>query len=439
MPLDKATDYAASDADYTYQLFKLLRPILQDATLEKIYTEIDLPLVDVLIDMEQMGIKVDAVFLRELAKSFDKRLHVIEEDIFKEAVERFNLGSPKQIGEVLFDRLKLEGGKKGKTGAYGTGSDVLEELALQHELPAKILEWRQLAKLKSTYTSTLIDQIDPKTGRVHTSYSMAGTTTGRLSSSDPNLQNIPIRTEEGRKIRKAFVAEERHIFISFDYSQIELRLLAHMADIPSLREAFIQNKDIHAQTASEVFGIPLDQITPAIRSKAKAINFGIIYGISAFGLARQLKIDRKEAAHYIESYKKHYPGLTEYMKKTTEFGRDHGYVETLWGRRCYIPNLQSKNPVLRSGAERQAINAPLQGSNADIIKKAMIQIEDMLAEKKFKTKMLLQVHDELIFEVPLEETEKIIPLIKSLMEKAAHLKVPLTVGVGQGSTWEDAH
>ncbi len=439
VPLDKANDYAASDADYTYQLFKLLRPKLQEPKLQKIYTNIDLPLVNVLIDMEQTGVKVDAVFLRDLAKSFDKRLHLIEEDIFKEAEERFNLGSPKQIGEVLFDRLKLEGGKKGKTGAYGTGSDVLEELALQHELPAKILEWRQLAKLKSTYTSTLIDQIDSKTGRVHTSYSMAGTTTGRLSSSDPNLQNIPIRTEEGRKIRKAFVAEERHIFISFDYSQIELRLLAHMADIPSLREAFIQNKDIHAQTASEVFGIPLDQITPEIRNKAKAINFGIIYGISAFGLARQLKIDRKEAAHYIESYKKHYPGLTEYMEKTITFGRTHGYVETLWGRRCYIPNLQSKNLVLRNGAERQAINAPLQGSNADIIKKAMIQIDQMLVDKKFKTKMLLQVHDELIFEVPLEEVEEITPLIKSLMESAAHLKVPLTIGVGKGPTWEDAH
>ncbi len=439
VPLDKATDYAASDADYTYQLFKLLRPKLQEPKLEEIYNTLDLPLVDVLIDMEQMGIKVDAQFLRDLAKSFDKRLHVIEEDIFKEAGEQFNLGSPKQIGEILFDRLKLEGGKRGKTGAYGTGSDVLEELALSHELPAKILEWRQLAKLKSTYTSTLIDQIDSKTGRVHTSYSMAGTTTGRLASSDPNLQNIPIRTEEGRKIRKAFVAEEGHIFISFDYSQIELRLLAHMANIPSLQEAFIQNKDIHAQTASEVFGIPLDEITPEIRNKAKAINFGIIYGISAFGLARQLKIDRKEAAHYIDSYKKHYPGLTEYMKKTTEFGRSHGYVETLWGRRCYIPNLQSKNSVLRVAAERQAINAPLQGSNADIIKKAMIQIEDMLEQKKFKTKMLLQVHDELIFEVPSEEVEKITPLIKFLMENAAHLGVPLTVGVGKGPTWEDAH
>jgi DNA polymerase-1 len=439
VPLDKATDYAASDADYTYQLFKLLSPKLKDVKLEEIYTTLDLPLVDVLIDMEQRGIKVDARFLKELAKSFDKRLHLIEEDIFKEAGERFNLGSPKQIGEVLFDRLKLEGGKKGKTGAYGTGSDVLEELVLQHELPLKILEWRQLAKLKSTYTTTLINQIDPKTGRVHTSYSMAGTTTGRLSSSDPNLQNIPIRTEEGRKIRKAFVAEEGHIFISFDYSQIELRLLAHMANIPPLREAFIQRKDVHAQTASEVFGIPLDKITPEIRNKAKAINFGIIYGISAFGLARQLKIDRKEAAHYIESYKKHYPGLTEYMEKTVAFGRAQGYVETLWGRRCYIPNLQSKNPVLRSGAERQAINAPLQGSNADIIKKAMIQIEDMLREKGFKTKMLLQVHDELIFEVPLEEVEKVTPLIKSLMENAAHLKIPLTVGVGKGPTWEDAH
>lgn len=439
VPLDKATEYAASDADYTYQLFKRLRPHLEDPNLLDLYTTLDLPLVDVLLDMEQTGIKVDAEFLRELAKSFDQRLHVIEEDIFKGAGERFNLGSPKQIGEVLFDRLKLEGGKRGKTGAYGTGSDVLEELALSHPLPAKILEWRQLAKLKSTYTSTLIDQIDPKTGRVHTSYSMAGTSTGRLASSDPNLQNIPIRTEEGRKIRKAFVAEKGHIFLSFDYSQIELRLLAHMAHIPSLQTAFIQNKDIHAQTASEVFGILLSQITPEIRNKAKAINFGIIYGISPFGLSRQLKIDRKEASQYIESYKKHYPGLTDYMKETLEFGRSHGYVETLWGRRCYIPNLQAKNPVLRTAAERQAINAPLQGSNADIIKKAMIQVATMLEEKKFKTKMLLQVHDELIFEAPLEEVETITPLIKSLMENAAHLKVPLTVGVGKGATWEDAH
>ncbi len=438
VPLDKATHYASEDADYTLRLYHLLYPQLT-SNLTKLYEDIDLPLVDVLVRMEEAGIKVDASQLQKLSQVFEQELSEIEKEIFKLAGSKFNVGSPKQLGEVLFDNLKLGTGKKSKTGAYVTSSDALEELANEHPLVEKILEWRQIAKLKSTYTDALVRQINPVTHRIHTSYGMAITSTGRLSSSDPNLQNIPIRTPEGQKIRRCFVAEKGHKLLSFDYSQIELRLLAHFAHIPQLEVAFKEGIDIHTLTASQVFNIPLKEITPVIRNKAKAINFGIIYGISPFGLAKQLKISREKAAEYIKLYHAQYPGITEYMKHMVEFAQQHGYVETLWGRRCYIPNIQAKTPTLRAFAERQAINAPLQGTNADLIKKAMIEIDAWLKKHQFKTKMLLQVHDELIFESPDDEIEKIQPSIQSMMESIEKLKVPLLIGVGSGSNWQDAH
>jgi len=438
VPLDKALDYAASDADYTYRLYDLLKPQLRSEHLKKLYEQIDLPLVDVLVDMEDRGVKIDPSVLNILTRELDRRLRDLEREIHHLAGKQFNIASPKQLGDILFETLHLPGGKKGKMGAYMTGSDILEGLAEHHPLPGKLLEWRQLSKLKSTYTATLIAQINPKTKRVHTSYAMAITSTSRLASSDPNLQNIPIRTEEGREIRKAFIASEGCRLVSFDYSQIELRLLAHMADITTLQQAFIQNKDIHALTASQVFGVPLGQVSSELRGRAKAINFGIIYGISAFGLAKQLKIDRSEAAAYIQAYHKQYPGIKAYMERTIEFARVHGYVETLWGRRCFVPDINSKNGTFRSFAERQAVNAPLQGSNADLIKKAMIEAHIFL-KGKYDTRLLLQVHDELIFEVPLSEMEIVEKAVKKIMESVEILKVPLTVGVGQGTTWEDAH
>ncbi|MFN7662770.1 MAG: DNA polymerase I [Alphaproteobacteria bacterium] len=438
VPLKQALDYAASDADYTYRLYELLKPGIQRNPLKKLYETIDLPLVDVLVQMEHVGIKVDPKVLQNLTVDLNTRLQSLEKKIHLLAGEEFNIGSPKQLGEILFEKLNLTGGKKGKTGAFLTGSEVLEELAPFHPLPEQVLEWRQLSKLKSTYTTTLIDQINPKTGGVHTSYAMAITSTGRLSSSDPNLQNIPIRTEEGRKIRKAFIAREDHVLVSFDYSQIELRLLAHMAHIDVLQNAFLHNQDIHALTASEVFGVPLEKVSADLRSKAKAINFGIIYGISAFGLAKQLKIDRGEASSYIQAYHAQYPGIKAYMDRTIDFARTHGYVETLWGRRCYVPEINSKNGTLRSFAERQAINAPLQGSNADLIKKAMIECHNLVTAG-YQSKLLLQVHDELIFEVPEQEIETLVPKIRQIMESVDVLTVPLVVGVGKGKTWEDAH
>ena len=440
VPLDQATAYAAEDADYTYQLHELLKEaVSQDSSLKKLYETIDLPLIDVLVTMEDWGIKVDPVVLKGLTHKLGQRLHILESEIHALAGTSFNIGSPKQLGEVLFGQLGLPQGRKSKTGAFTTDSDVLEGLALDYEIAAKVLEWRHLSKLRSTYTTALIEQINPKTGRVHTSYAMAVTSTGRLSSSDPNLQNIPIRTEEGRNIRKAFVAEEGFTLASFDYSQIELRLLADMAQIPQLIHAFQENQDIHKLTASQVFGIEIPDVTPEQRSQAKAINFGIIYGISPFGLAKQLKIDRSSAAAYIEAYHAQYPGIKQYMKRTTDFAKNHGYVETLWGRRCFVPNIYSKNAMLRNFAERQAVNAPLQGSNADFIKKAMIQIHDYLRSGPYRSRLLLQVHDELVFELYKDEVDTLIAPLKNIMETIEKLSVPLVVSVGCGTTWEDAH
>jgi DNA polymerase-1 len=340
--------------------------------------------------------------------------------------------------------MGIGAGRKGKTGAYATGADVLEELAAQgHDLPARVLDWRQLAKLKSTYTDALLTQINPATGRVHTSFALAATSTGRLSSTDPNLQNIPVRTEEGRKIRRAFVAEAGHKLLSVDYSQIELRLAAHMADVGPLKDAFRAGTDIHALTASQVFGVPVEGMDPMVRRRAKAINFGIIYGISAFGLAAQLGIPQGEAKAYIEAYFARYPGIRDYMDKTKRFAREHGYVTTLFGRRCHVPGINDKNPARKSFMERAAINAPLQGTAADIIKRAMIRVPAALADAKLQARMLLQVHDELLFEVPDAEAEATAKLVKQVMEDAIHpaaeLDVPLVADTGIAESWAEAH
>lgn len=452
VPLDQATAYAAEDADITLQLYHIFYPRLIAEKMVHIFERLERPLVPVIAAMERQGIRVDRLLLDRLGHEFAHQMTLLEQTIYKLAGREFNVGSPKQLGEILFDEMgismssetngsqKIKAPKKTKTGAYVTDVDVLENLTAQgHDLPARVLEWRGLSKLKSTYVDNLIAAVSPKTSRVHTSYSLAGTSTGRLSSSDPNLQNIPIRTENGRKIRQAFITDPGFRLVSLDYSQIELRLLAHMADVPALAEAFRKGMDIHTSTASTMFGIPPDQIDGALRRKAKAINFGIIYGISAFGLANQLSIAQGEAAAYIKKYFETYPGIQDYMERCKAFARRHGYVQTLWGRKCYTLGIQDNNPIARQFAERQAINAPLQGSNADIIKRAMIHIIPLLKSLESKTHMLLQVHDELVFEVPETEINTTVAALKKLMENVLTLKVPLVVGVGTGNNWDEAH
>ncbi|MDP6343274.1 MAG: DNA polymerase, partial [Alphaproteobacteria bacterium] len=363
-----------------------------------------------------------------------------EVQVHELAGEVFNVNSPKQLGEILFDKMSLPGGRKTKTGAYATGADILEGLAAQgHDLPARVLDYRQLAKLKSTYTDALQQQINPDTGRVHTSYAMAATSTGRLASTDPNLQNIPVRTEEGRRIRKAFVAAPGHRLISADYSQIELRILAHIADIEALKGAFHDGLDIHAMTASQVFDVPIEGMDAMVRRRAKAINFGIIYGISAFGLANNLGTTKSEAQDYINAYFERYPGIRDYMERTKTACRQHGFVETLFGRRVHMPGINDRNPARRGFHERAAINAPIQGSAADVIRRAMVRIPDALAAANLGARMLLQVHDELIFEVAEGEVDDTITVVKRVMEQAAHLSVPLTVDAGVGDSWDQAH
>ena len=444
VPLEKATPYAAEDADITFRLWQMMRPELVKDRVVSVYQTTEKPLVPVIVDMEKNGICVDRNVLSRLSGEFAQKMAAMEEDIYKFAGETFNIASPKQLGDILFDKMGLPGGKKTKTGAWGTGADVLEGLAAEgHDLAAQVLEWRGLAKLKSTYTDALPEFINPETGRIHTSYSLASTTTGRLASSDPNLQNIPIRTEDGRRIRTAFVAEKGNLLVSADYSQIELRLLAHIADIDSLRQAFADGQDIHAMTASEMFGVPLADMKAETRRRAKAINFGIIYGISAFGLANQLGISRGEASDYIKAYFEKFPGIKDYMEAVKQEAHAQGYVSTLFGRRIYLREIDSKIPARRAFAERAAINAPIQGSAADIIRRAMIAMPPVLKKKAPKSRMLLQVHDELIFEAPESETDKLMQNVREVMQNACtprlSLSVPLVVEAQAAKNWDEAH
>ncbi|GGF22403.1 DNA polymerase I [Aliidongia dinghuensis] len=443
VPLEAARDYAAEDADITLRLHRLLKPRVGRERMATVYETIERPLMPVVAAMERAGIKVDRAELLRLSADFGERMVDYEKEIHVLAGGPFNIGSPKQLGEVLFEKLGLPGGKKGKNGAYGTDAGILEDLAQTHDLPRRVLDWRQLAKLKSTYADALVEQINPKTGRVHTSYSLAGAATGRLASTDPNLQNIPVRTEEGRKIRRAFVSEPGHVLMSADYSQIELRLAAHVAGIEALKQAFRNGDDIHAMTASQVFGVPVEGMDPMVRRRAKAINFGIIYGISGFGLAQQLSITPAEASEFIKAYFQRFPEIRNYMDETKAFCREHGYVKTIFGRKCHLPGIKDSNPARRAFSERAAINAPLQGAAADIIKRAMIRLPARLAAEGLKARMLLQVHDELVFEVPESETERTIPVLKEVMEGACapviELSVPLVVEVGQAHSWDEAH
>ena len=440
VPVDEAAKYAAEDADITLRLWQYLKPRLHRKRVTTVYETMERPLVPVLAQMERHGIKVDRDTLSRMSNGFAQKMAALEDEIHTLAGRTFNVGSPKQLGEILFDEMALPGGKKGKTGAYATGVDVLEDLATEHELPGRVLDWRQLSKLKSTYTDALQDHIHPDTGRVHTSYSIAGASTGRLSSTDPNLQNIPIRTEEGRKIRAAFVAEPGKTLVALDYSQIELRILAHIADIGSLKQAFADGIDIHALTASQMFDVPLDEMTPDVRRKAKAINFGVIYGISGFGLARNLRIPRGEAQAFINTYFERFPGIRTYMDDTVGFAKEHGYVQTLFGRKIHTPEIDAKGP--QAGfAKRAAINAPIQGTAADVIRRAMVRMPDAIA--KLPAKMLLQVHDELLFEVEDGAVDELTVIAKGIMEGASmpavRLDVPLIVEAGSGQNWADAH
>lgn len=421
-------------------LQQTLKKRLINEQMVSVYERIERPLIPVIAMMECVGVHISRQKLQALSKDFTHRLGDIEKHIYALVGHEFNIGSPKQLGVVLFEEMGFKPGKKTKTGAYVTDAEVLEELALDgQELPQHMLEWRMLSKLKSTYTEALQQEINPVSHRVHTHFAMAATTTGRLSSHQPNLQNIPIRTEEGNKIRHAFVAAPGNKLISADYSQIELRLLAHMAGIEALQTAFKQDEDIHAITASQIFGVPVKDMDPMIRRKAKAINFGIIYGISAFGLARQLGISRSDAGSYIEAYFKRYPGIQAFMEANRSFAREHGFVKTLYGRKCYIPNINSKNPSLKSFSERAAINAPLQGTGADIIKRAMIAIPEALKTQGLHAALILQVHDELLLEAPQAEAEAVAKVVKSTMERVARLNVPLTASVGVGDSWMEIH
>jgi len=440
VPLADAVKYAAEDADITLRLWQLFKPQLHRVGVTKVHETLERPLVPVLAAMERSGVKVDRDTLSRMSNAFAQKMAGLEDEIYELAGRKFNVGSPKQLGEILFDEMGLEGGKKGKTGAYATGADVLEDLATEHDLPARVLDWRQLSKLKSTYTDALQDHINPDTGRVHTSYSIAGASTGRLASTDPNLQNIPIRSEEGRRIREAFVAEPGKALVALDYSQIELRILAHIANIPELKQAFQDGIDIHALTASEMFGVPLDEMTSDVRRQAKAINFGVIYGISGFGLARNLRIPRAEAQGFIDRYFERFPGIRTYMNDTKAFAKEHGFVQTLFGRKIHTPEISAKGP--RAGfAQRAAINAPIQGTAADVIRRAMIRMPHAI--KDLPATMLLQVHDELLFEVEKGAEDDLIAAARQVMENAADpvvkLDVKLDVDAGVGASWAEAH
>ncbi len=440
VPVDEAVKYAAEDADVTLRLWQLFKPQLHRKQVTTVYETLERPLVPVLAQMEMAGIRVERDTLSRMSNAFAQKMAALEDEIQTLAGRPFNVGSPKQLGEILFDEMGIPGGVKGKTGAYATGADILEDLATEHELPGRVLDWRQLAKLKSTYTDALQDHINPETGRVHTSYSIAGANTGRLASTDPNLQNIPVRTEEGRRIREAFVAEPGKVLVSLDYSQIELRILAHIAGIDALKAAFAEGQDIHAATASEMFNVPLDQMTPDVRRQAKAINFGVIYGISGFGLARNLRIPRDQAQGFIDRYFERFPGIRTYMDDTVAFAKANGHVATLFGRKINTPEINAKGPGA-GFARRAAINAPIQGTAADVIRRAMVRMPAAIAG--LPARMLLQVHDELLFEVDAGAAADLTAVAREVMEGAADpavkLSVRLTVDAGQGANWAEAH
>jgi len=442
VPLEEIKEYAAEDADVTFQLKELFAVELEKTATKKLFEDIEIPLVKVLADMEKEGIRLDTDFLKSLSHDLDNDIKKLETTIYEVAGEQFNLASPKQLGDILFDKLKIGGAKqkKTKTGQYATGEEVLSYLANEHQIVKDILDWRQLVKLKNTYVDALPNQVDPKTLRVHTDYMQTVAATGRLSSNNPNLQNIPIRTERGRQIRKAFVArDDNYTLISADYSQIELRVIAALSGEENMIKAFKNNEDIHKSTASKVFDVPLEEVTREQRSHAKTVNFGIIYGVSAFGLSNQTNLSRSESAALIEAYYKTYPRLKTYIQEQVEFARENGYVQTVLGRRRYLKDINSQNAIVRGGAERNAVNAPIQGSAADIIKIAMINIHNKLIAENWKSKMLLQVHDELVFDVHNSELEKIQPMIKEEMENAFKLDVPLIVDLGMGKDWLEAH
>jgi DNA polymerase-1 len=439
-PVERTAIFSCEHADAGLRLWSKFKHELAREKLVTVYETLERPMPCVLAAMEREGVKIDPAMLSQLSGDFAQRMLQFEAEAYGIAGKEFNIGSPKQIGDILFGEMKLEGGAKTKTGAWSTDAAVLEQLADQgQELPRVVLDWRELSKLRSTYTEALAQAINPRTNRVHTTYALAATTTGRLSSNDPNLQNIPVRTEEGRRLRDAFIAEPGCVLMSADYSQIELRLLAHVADIPQLKQAFLEDVDIHAMTASEVFGVPVAGMPKEVRSQAKAINFGIIYGISAFGLARNLGIGRGEADAYIKQYFERFPGIRDYMDAMKAYAKANGYVNTIFGRRIWIAGAKSKNYQERAFAERQAINAPLQGAAADIIRRAMARLPGSLAEAGLSARMLLQVHDELVFETPKEEAKALAALVKQVMEEApapaVALSVPITVETKSGASW----
>jgi DNA polymerase-1 len=440
--LEEIKEYAAEDADVTFQLKQLFSIELGKTETIKLFEEIEIPLVKVLADMEKEGIKLDTDFLKSLSHDLDSDIKKLEATIYEIAGEQFNIASPKQLGDVLFDKLKIGGAKqkKTKTGQYATGEEVLSYLANENQIVKDILDYRQLVKLKNTYVDALPNQVDPVTLRVHTDYMQTVAATGRLSSNNPNLQNIPIRTERGRQIRKAFVArDENYTLVSADYSQIELRIIAALSGEENMIKAFLNNEDIHKSTASKVFDVPLEEVTREQRSHAKTVNFGIIYGVSAFGLSNQTSLSRSESAALIEAYYKTYPRLKTYIQEQIDFARENGYVQTVLGRRRYLKDINSQNAIVRGGAERNAVNAPIQGSAADIIKIAMINIHKKLISENHKSKMLLQVHDELVFDVHNSELEEIKEMIKHEMEHAFKMEVPLDVDLGAGKDWLEAH
>ncbi|PZO65635.1 MAG: DNA polymerase I, partial [Paracoccus denitrificans] len=441
VPIDKATAYAAEDAEITWRLYQIFRPQLPPAGVTTVYETLEKPMIEVLAEMEMTGVQINAEHLSRMSGNFAQSMARLEDEAHELAGGKFNLGSPKQLGDILFNQMGLTGAKTGKSGALSTSADVLEDLAAEgHELPARVLDWRQISKLKSTYTDALPTFVNRDTGRVHTSYSITGAQTGRLSSTDPNLQNIPVRTEEGRRIREAFVAPEGKRLISLDYSQIELRILAHIAEIPALKQAFSDGIDIHAMTANQMFGVPVEGMDPMIRRRAKAINFGVIYGISSFGLARNLRIPRAEAQLFIDTYFERFPEIRAYMNDTVAAAKRDGFVRTLFGRRMHTPGISSSGPAA-GGARRAAINAPIQGTAADIIRRAMIRMP--AAIEGMPARMLMQVHDELVFEADIDAVDPLIAVAREVMETAAapavHLSVPLVVDAGSGQNWAEAH